>query len=232
MSITDAAFDEAQKQELVNWEKDTSNSTRILYELVEHSELAGPLRNQLDQPAGRALEVGVGCFGLGFLAPHMFSQFEQLDGLDPLPRLEINLPDPELQEYVDAIRSRVNYIQAPGETLPFEDETFDLAACINVVDHAQAPEAILREIHRVLKPNALFAFSVSTLSVLGEWKWSLDRRLRPDNWLYLAHPHTYTWPRADRMLRTLFSQVLWQNRPGGRTHVAGHGRMSYWLLRK
>ena len=232
MPITDAAFDEAQKQELVNWEKDTANVSRVLYELVEHSDLAGPLRSRLEQPASRALEVGVGCFGLGFLAPHMSSHFEQLDGLDPLPRLEITLPDRQLQEYVDAIRSRVNYVQAPGESLPFDDESFDLVACINVVDHAQAPEEILKEIHRVLKPNALFAFSVSTLSVLGEWKWKLDRRRRPDNWLYLAHPHTYTWPRADRMLRSLFPKVLWQDRPRGRDHIAGHGRMSYWLLQK
>lgn len=232
MAITDAAFAEAQKQELVNWDKHTSNVSRLLYEIVEHSNLADPLRQHLAEPPERALEVGVGCFGLGFLAAHMYEQVKSIDGLDPLPRLEIDLPDPDLQTYVEALRGRVNYIQSPGEKLPFDDATYDLAACINVVDHAQAPESILREIHRVLKPGALFAFSVSTLSVLGEWKWKVDRRRRPDNWLYLAHPHTYVWPRADAMIRNLFAQVLWTDQPPARTHWAGRGRMSYWLVRK
>jgi SAM-dependent methyltransferase len=101
-----------------------------------------------------------------------------------------------------------------------------------VIDHAQKPENILREIHRVLKPGALFAFSVSTLSRLGEWKWKVDRQRHPDKWLYLAHPHTYIWTRADSILKELFSQVLWHNRPATRRHWAGHGRMSYWLLKK
>lgn len=232
MSISDTAFEQAQEQELVNWEKDTSNCTRILYELVEHSSISGPLRKFLSSDPQKALEVGVGCFGLGFLAPHMHDAVDSIDGIDPLPRLDINLPDEDLQRYVDAIRGRVNYIQTPGESLPFDDESFNLVACINVVDHAQSPTSILEEIHRVLKPGGLLAFSVSTLSVLGEWKWKVDRRRRPDYWLYMAHPHTYVWPRADQMLRDIFSEVLWHDRPSLRTHWAGRGRMSYWVLRK
>lgn len=232
MPITDEAFATAQEQELVNWEKHTTSVTRVLYELVEHSELAEPLLKHLPERTETALEVGVGCYGLGFLSPHLHTRLERIDGLDPLPRLDIDLPDLDLQTYVEAVRGRVNYIQAPGEILPFDDATYDLVACINVVDHAQAPEAILKEIHRVLKPGGLFAFSVSTLSVLGEWKWKLNRRRRPNEWLYLAHPHTYQWPRADGILRGLFSKVLWHDRPKTAKHWCGHGRMSYWLLQK
>ncbi len=233
MSVSSEQFAHAQEQELVNWEKDTANVSRILYELVEHSTIAGPLRKHLPaQPSAKALEVGIGCFGLGFLAPHLSDCVESIDGLDPLPRLEIDLPDAGLQAYVDDLRSRVNYVQTAGETMPFDTDTYDLVACINVVDHAQSPESILKEIHRVLKPGGLLAFSVSTLSTLGELKWKFNRWRRPEEWLFVAHPHTYQWPRADAMLRSLFPNVLWHDKPSLSKQLAGHGRMSYWLVQK
>jgi 2-polyprenyl-3-methyl-5-hydroxy-6-metoxy-1,4-benzoquinol methylase len=233
MSISTQQFAQAQEQELVNWEKDISNVTRILYELVEHSALAGPLRKHLPPFSHvEALEVGVGCFGLGFLAPHLFDRMDGIDGVDPLPRLEIDVPDPALQTYIDELRGRVNYVQTAGEQLPFASESYDLVACINVVDHARSPESILREIHRVLRPGGLFGFSVSTLSTLGELKWKFNRRRRPHDWLFLAHPHTYQWSRADALLRSLFPKVLWCDRPSWTKRVAGHGRMSYWVLQK
>ncbi len=89
--------------------------------------------------AERAPSVGVGCFGLGFLAVHLWQSLERLDGVDPLPRLPIAVADPALQQYLDEIRSRVNYVQTQENGSPFEDATYDLCACINVVDHAQSP---------------------------------------------------------------------------------------------
>lgn len=37
------------------------------------------------------------------------------------------------------------------EALPFADQTFDAALCINVLEHVRNPDSCLREIHRVLK---------------------------------------------------------------------------------
>ncbi len=232
MSISDASFQKAQDHEMANWVKDTANVTRMLYELVEHSEIAGPLDRYVPTPAARSLEVGVGCFGLGFLSAHFAMKAGKIDGLDPLPRLDINLPDADLQRYIDALRSRVNYTSCPGERMPYDDATFDLIACINVVDHAQSPESILKEIHRVLKPGGIFAFSVSTLSFAGEKKWHFNRWRKPNEWLFVAHPHTYQWTRADAMLRSFFPNVLWSDKPNLRKRVMGKGRMSYWIVRK
>jgi ubiquinone/menaquinone biosynthesis C-methylase UbiE len=232
MSITTEHFERAQEYELRNWVKDTSNSHRILHELVEHGEIAKPLKEILTAPVERSLEVGVGCFGIGCLAVHLPELAGKITGVDPLPLQSINLQDRDLQRYIDALRTRVEYVQSPGEKLPFADVSFNLVACVNVVDHAQSPEAILSEIKRVLTPGGLFAFSVSTLSTAGEYKWKFNRWRHPNEWHFVAHPHTYQWHRADAMVRSFFPNVLWSDRPRFRKRVIAKGRMSYWIAQK
>ena len=234
-AITEAAFADAQEQELHNWEGHTGNSKRLLYELVEHTSSVEKLRKcvrERQHPVEAAVDVGVGCFGLGFLGPHLADLCDRIDGVDPLPRQTLDPEDEALRTYLEAIQNRVNYIQASGESMPFDDATYDLAACINVVDHARDPVAIVTEIHRVLKPGGLFAFSVSTLSKAGEWKWKADRSRHPDKWLYRAHPHTYQWQAADAMVRSLFPDVVWSDQPSAKNQLIGRGRMSAWIVRK
>lgn len=231
--ISVAAFADAQTAEIANWEKDVRNPSRVLHELTEHSLPAGVLRELGQQQRfRRALEVGIGCFGLGFLAVHVPDLIDSIDGVDPLPRLDLNLPDEALASYVHAVRNRVHYHQLAAERLPFPNEAFDLVACINVVDHAQAPAAIIQEINRVLKPGGLLVFAVSILSMLGEWKWKLNRWRRPTQWLYVAHPHTFRWRTACQYLQAIPGETLWSTAPGRVQKLAGHGRMGYWLLRK
>ncbi len=42
---------------------------------------------------------------------------------------------------------------ASAEDLPFEDATFDAVLCSEVLEHCPDPAAVLREIHRVLRPG-------------------------------------------------------------------------------
>ncbi|MBA4156424.1 MAG: class I SAM-dependent methyltransferase [Gemmatimonadetes bacterium] len=44
-------------------------------------------------------------------------------------------------------------ISAPGENLPFPDESFDYAISMQVLEHVRDPEPVLRQIFRVLKPG-------------------------------------------------------------------------------
>lgn len=53
-------------------------------------------------------------------------------------------------DYVDD-GGGIVYEQANGEDIPFWDETFNWACCINVLDHTPNPIQMLKEIERVLK---------------------------------------------------------------------------------
>jgi len=52
----------------------------------------------------------------------------------------------------------INFIHAPAENLPFNDNFFDLVFSIEVVEHVQNPKKMFKEIQRVLKPGGYFIF--------------------------------------------------------------------------
>lgn len=96
-------------------------------------------------PDARVLEVGCGAHGLIF-----FFGTENGVGVDPLAD--------HYRTLFPAWQHRARTIAASGEALPFEDNSFDVVLCDNVVDHAHDPAQILREIVRVMAPGALLFF--------------------------------------------------------------------------
>ncbi|MDD2706759.1 MAG: class I SAM-dependent methyltransferase [Verrucomicrobiae bacterium] len=55
---------------------------------------------------------------------------------------------------------RVNTLRTDGEKLPFRDNSFDRVWSWGVIHHSSNTAALVREIHRVLKPGGLFQFMV------------------------------------------------------------------------
>lgn len=47
-----------------------------------------------------------------------------------------------------------------GLTIPFPDARFDHVLCTEVLEHAEAPEALVAEMHRVLKPGGTLVMTV------------------------------------------------------------------------
>jgi len=97
-------------------------------------------------PAERALDLGVGD---GRLSSAL--QAAKLTGVDvsqvALDRARTRLPDAELV--------RVD----PDEPLPFPDNTFDLVACIETLEHIRDVQLALSEIRRVLRPGGRLALT-------------------------------------------------------------------------
>jgi SAM-dependent methyltransferase len=99
------------------------------------------------EPGARVLEVGSGAHGLVF-----FLGVPDAVGVDPLAN--------EYARLFPAWQSRVKTIAAFGEALPFPDGSFDFVFSDNVIDHAERPAQIARELARVLAPGGILYFTV------------------------------------------------------------------------
>jgi SAM-dependent methyltransferase len=96
----------------------------------------------------RVIEVGSGAHGLIFYFGVPYGI-----GIDPLAV--------EYARLFPAWQRRVSTVASFGEQLPFDDGTFDIVLCDNVVDHAESPSGIVEELVRVLMPGGLLYFTVN-----------------------------------------------------------------------
>jgi len=99
-------------------------------------------------PDARVVEVGSGAHGLIFY----FGSTRGV-GIDPLAVSYRSL-FPRWQNCASTVA-------AEGESLPFRDRSFDIVLCDNVVDHAESPARIVRELVRILVPGGLLYFTVN-----------------------------------------------------------------------
>jgi len=131
-------------------EKARGREAEIIEAMRRHSSRVRALVEDVRPiPAGaRVLEVGSGAHGLIF-----YFGGETRVGLDPLAA--------DYALLFPAWQSRAPTIAARGEELPFADASFDLVLCDNVVDHAESPARIVRELARVLAPGGLLYFTVN-----------------------------------------------------------------------
>jgi SAM-dependent methyltransferase len=59
-------------------------------------------------------------------------------------------------------------IRWDGITMPVQDEGYDSAIATEVLEHCPDPEMVLKEIHRILRPDGIFFFTVPFLWNLHE----------------------------------------------------------------
>jgi SAM-dependent methyltransferase len=100
------------------------------------------------KPDARVIEVGSGAHGLIFYFGSQHSV-----GVDPLA-VSYGSLFPCWQRVAQTVA-------AVGESLPFVDRSFDVVLCDNVVDHAESPQQIVRELVRILVPGGLLYFTVN-----------------------------------------------------------------------
>src|SRR5207247_5038574 len=123
-------------------------------------------------PSSRVLDLGCGRGGVVEL---FWREVELAAGLDP--------DSPSL---TDHRAPGMPVIRGVGERLPFIDESFDLIVCLWVLEHLPDPAAMLREVHRTLRPGGHFVFLTPNMrnplmvaNRIGRALPSLQRRLVP-----------------------------------------------------
>jgi SAM-dependent methyltransferase len=116
-------------------------------------DYAGRYLNRDEAPAApRVMDLGCG----------RGDSVELFRSLDPQVRwVGVDLEhSPEVDERV---RDDAQFVTFDGIHLPFEDGSFDLVYCKQVLEHVRHPDALIGEVARVLAPGGWFAGSTSQL---------------------------------------------------------------------
>jgi ubiquinone/menaquinone biosynthesis C-methylase UbiE len=122
----------------------------LFLEQMERKGLRDMRRELLSGARGRTLEIGA---GTGLNIDHWPGQVDELVLTEPDPHMAR-----QLRKKTAGAKRDVDVIEAPGERLPFPDDSFDTVALTLVLCTVPEPEAALREVARVLRPGGRFLF--------------------------------------------------------------------------
>ncbi|MBW2288733.1 MAG: methyltransferase domain-containing protein [Deltaproteobacteria bacterium] len=175
-----------------------------------------PFANPRPEVALSLLEGGerlldLGCWHGAFLARvESVERYRQLVGVD------------FVAEGIDAARARgfdAHAVDLNTEPLPFPDAHFDGVVHLAVLEHVFDPYAVIREVHRVLKPGGEFVIAVPNVA-------SLTNRLRilfgripvtsSDAGWDGGHLHYFSKHALDHFLADEGFEVLERRTSGGR----------------
>jgi 2-polyprenyl-6-hydroxyphenyl methylase/3-demethylubiquinone-9 3-methyltransferase len=99
---------------------------------------------------GRALDIGCGA---GFITEELASAGFTATGIDPS---EVAVQ--AARAHAEGMGLAIDYLVGAGEQLPFDDATFDLVTCCDVLEHVRDPDQVIAETARVLRPGGLYLF--------------------------------------------------------------------------
>ncbi len=96
--------------------------------------------------------LDVGCGG-GFTTEFLHDRGADVCGIDTSDRL-ISAAEGHARDTGRGI----DYRRGEAERLPYDDGSFDIVTCVDVLEHVQSPAAAVQEIHRVLSPGGVFLY--------------------------------------------------------------------------
>ena len=116
----------------------------------------------------------------------------------------IDLSEKMLEVAKEKLGNHVNLILSDSEQLPFSD-SFDVVYCNDSFHHYPAPDKVLSEVYRVLKPNGIFV-------MCDCWQPTIGRAIMN---FYMKHSKEgdvkiYSENEIRKLFSVHFSKVLWK----------------------
>jgi len=103
--------------------------------------------------------LDLGC-GAGFLTNVLAQEGFRVTGID------LSASSLKVARSKDLSHS-VEYIQADVNQVPFPNESFEAVSALDLLEHVDSPEQVVREAARLLKPDGLFFFHTFNRSFLS-----------------------------------------------------------------
>jgi len=105
--------------------------------------------------------LDIGCGG-GIITEDLASFSNNVSGID-LSQASLNTA----KQHAEEAGLRINYHHGAAENLPFEDHSFDLVTCCDVLEHVDDLPKVINEISRVLKPGGTFVFDTVNRTLMS-----------------------------------------------------------------
>jgi ubiquinone/menaquinone biosynthesis C-methylase UbiE len=110
-------------------------------------KIVGVLHHFLGRPSLQGLSaLDIGC-SAGFIADELAADGAGAVGID--------IDVPGITAAKERFGDRVAFVCTTGDTMPFPDESFDVVIFNHIYEHVVDPDAVMSEIHRVLKPTGV-----------------------------------------------------------------------------
>jgi SAM-dependent methyltransferase len=119
--------------------------------LAEWRGLRDVRRDLVSRASGRVLELGA---GTGLNLPHYVGTVSELLLTEPDPHMAA-----KLRKRASAVTLETSVVEAPAESLPFDDASIDTVVATLVLCTVTNPHRALAEVARVLRPGGALLFA-------------------------------------------------------------------------